>query len=232
MSKGPKKKRHVLRYIILAVLVILLLGYVSSCRYRQSLNGHRSRTDTSYSDDESSVKESSVKESSVKESSVKESSVKESSVKESSVKESSVKESSVKESSVEESSVEESSVEESSVEESSVEESSVEESSVEESSVEESSVEESSDSGIFDPKFRAMIDSYEKLIDEYVVFSNKLKEDPTNAELLSEFGVYLERYEDVMEKIDAIDKDKLSAADYLYLSRFLLRMRDKLKEVE
>ena len=217
MSKGPKKKRHVLRYIILAVLVILLLGYVSSCRYRQSLNGHRSRTDTSYSDDESSVKESSVKESSVKESSVKESSV---------------KESSVKESSVEESSVEESSVEESSVEESSVEESSVEESSVEESSVEESSVEESSDSGIFDPKFRAMIDSYEKLIDEYVVFSNKLKEDPTNAELLSEFGVYLERYEDVMEKIDAIDKDKLSAADYLYLSRFLLRMRDKLKEVE
>ena len=202
MSKGPKKKRHVLRYIILAVLVILLLGYVSSCRYRQSLNGHRSRTDTSYSDDESSVKESSVKESSVKESSVKESSVKESSVKESSV------------------------------EESSVEESSVEESSVEESSVEESSVEESSDSGIFDPKFRAMIDSYEKLIDEYVVFSNKLKEDPTNAELLSEFGVYLERYEDVMEKIDATDKDKLSAADYLYLSRFLLRMRDKLKEVE
>ena len=197
MSKGPKKKRHVLRYIILAVLVILLLGYVSSCRYRQSLNGHRSRTDTSYSDHESSVKESSVKESSV-----------------------------------EESSVEESSVEESSVEESSVEESSVEESSVEESSVEESSVEESSDSGIFDPKFRAMIDSYEKLIDEYVVFSNKLKEDPTNAELLSEFGVYLERYEDVMEKIDAIDKDKLSAADYLYFSRFLLRMRDKLKEVE
>ena len=185
MSKGPKKKRHILRYIILAFLIILLLGYISNCRYRQSLNEHRSRTDTSYSDKESSVDESSVKESSVKESSVKESSV---------------------------------------------DESSVDESSVDESSVKESTVEESSDSGIFDPEFRAMIDSYEKLIDEYVVFSNKLKEDPTNAELLSEFGVYLERYEDVMEKIDAIDKDKLSAADYLYLSRFLLRMREKLSE--
>ena len=77
-----------------------------------------------------------------------------------------------------------------------------------------------------------MIDSYEKFIDEYVTFMKNLKEDPTDMELLQEYSVYLERYSEVMEKINAVDADKLSAADYIYYSQFMIRMYEKIKEAE
>lgn len=90
---------------------------------------------------------------------------------------------------------------------------------------------------IVSPDFKAAMDSYEAFFDEYVEFMKKyetmLDSDNPMAALtwLSEYTSWLNRYAETMDKLNDIDEDSLSVADYAYYIDVMARINKKLLEV-
>ena len=105
-----------------------------------------------------------------------------------------------------------------------------EESAEEEADSQEDSQEESSDQGI-SREFKEAMDSYEAFFDEYVEFMNKYAESDDALGMLADYSEYMTKYADTMEKMDAINSEELSAADYAYYIDVTARIQKKLLEV-
>ena len=81
-------------------------------------------------------------------------------------------------------------------------------------------------------KFRKAMDSYEDLIDDYVVFMKKYSESGNSLEMLDEYTEYMDKYTDTMEKINDIDSSKLSKEDALYYAKVTARITKKISEIQ
>ena len=86
---------------------------------------------------------------------------------------------------------------------------------------------QSSDAGI-DPDFKAAMDSYEAFFNEYVAFMEKYanSDDPTS--MLADLAIYMERYAETMEKLEAIDEGELTNEEALYYAEVSSRISQKL----
>lgn len=83
-----------------------------------------------------------------------------------------------------------------------------------------------------DPDLKAFLDSYEKFIDEYVVFMKKYTDDTSNAvAMLSEYTKIMEKYEDFAEKVDEYDSDEMSKEDEKYYLEVVNRCSQKMLEI-
>lgn len=83
-----------------------------------------------------------------------------------------------------------------------------------------------------DPDLKAFLDSYEKFVDEYVVFMKKYMADPSNAiSMLSEYTKIMEKYEDFAEKVDKYDSNSMSTADAKYYLEVTNRCTQKMLEI-
>ena len=80
--------------------------------------------------------------------------------------------------------------------------------------------------------FVAPMDSYEAFFDEYVDFMKNYDEDDVTD--LGAFGKYaslMTQYADIMEKLDAIDEEELTAEEDAYYIEVMARINKKLLEV-
>jgi hypothetical protein len=81
-------------------------------------------------------------------------------------------------------------------------------------------------------KFKKAMDSYEKLVDDYVDFMKKYSESGNSLEMINEYTEYMEKYTDAMEKINDVDTSKLSKEDALYYTKVTARIAKKISEIQ
>lgn len=85
------------------------------------------------------------------------------------------------------------------------------------------------DFSLVTPKFKQMMDSYEKFYDDYIAFMKKYKSDPGNVmSMLNDYMNMLDQLQQWSDKIDAVDESKLSPADDAYFLLVTLRIEQKL----
>lgn len=89
----------------------------------------------------------------------------------------------------------------------------------------------SGDSGSVTPSFKETMDSYEKFFDDYIAFMKKYMDNPSDVTLIADYTKFMTQYTDTMNKLDSIDTDSLSEADYLYYTEVMARISKKLAEV-
>lgn len=89
----------------------------------------------------------------------------------------------------------------------------------------------SSESGEVNPELKEMLDSYEAFIDEYVEFMERYQESGDVTSMLGEYADFLQRYNDFASKIDAVDTENMSAADYNYYIEVTMRCAEKSAKV-
>lgn len=85
--------------------------------------------------------------------------------------------------------------------------------------------------GAVTPEFKASMDAYEKMIDDYVAFMQKYEDSDNSAAMLADYYKYLSDYEDAMNKLDEVDEDSLSPADDAYYIEVMARIDKKLLTV-
>lgn len=89
----------------------------------------------------------------------------------------------------------------------------------------------SNDSSTVSPDLKDALDSYESFVDEYVEFMERYKNSGNSAELVKDYYDFMQKYADLSGKIDAIDENNLSAADYAYYTEVMTRISQKLMSV-
>lgn len=78
------------------------------------------------------------------------------------------------------------------------------------------------------PEFQEAMDSYEAFYDEYCDFLKKYSEDPTDLELLAEYGNMMSRLSDMNEKFEAWENEDLNSAELKYYLEVSGRVAQKL----
>ncbi len=80
--------------------------------------------------------------------------------------------------------------------------------------------------------FKAVMDKYEAFFNEYVEFMKKYNANPTDAELLSSYSDYTQKYFDYMDELKNYGSDSdLSSADLAYYAEVNARISQKLLEI-
>ena len=87
---------------------------------------------------------------------------------------------------------------------------------------------EATDSGTVSADFKATMDEYEAFFDEYIEFMELYSANPSDAELLAQYGDYMSQYADTMAAMDSIDTNNLSAEDQAYFIEVQNRINQKL----
>ena len=82
------------------------------------------------------------------------------------------------------------------------------------------------------PELKEAMDSYEAFIDEYIAFMNEYANSNDTSSMLIDYLVYLEKFSETMEKLDAIDESELTAAEAFYYSEVMSRISQKLLSVQ
>ena len=90
--------------------------------------------------------------------------------------------------------------------------------------------EAAADSGEVSPDVKEALDSYEQVMDEYVDFMKRYKESGNAVSMLSEYTEMLQKYTDFSAKIEAMDTNNMSKADYAYYIEVTSRVSQKLLE--
>ena len=75
---------------------------------------------------------------------------------------------------------------------------------------------------------RKAIDSYEAFFDEYIVFMEKYKRNPSDLQLLADYMKFVDQYEKTMNELDALNDADMSAADREYYLDAMNRINKKL----
>ena len=88
-----------------------------------------------------------------------------------------------------------------------------------------------SDSGEVSADFKEMMDEYESFMDSYVEFMQKYKESENPTAMMSEYSEMLKKYSEFMNKVNAVNTDELSEADYAYYVEVTARVNKKLASV-
>ena len=83
-----------------------------------------------------------------------------------------------------------------------------------------------------DPELKAFLDSYEKFIDEYILFMKKYMEDPGNAvTMLGEYASIMEKYGEFAEAVEKYDEREMSTADAKYYLEVTNRINQKMLDL-
>ncbi len=77
--------------------------------------------------------------------------------------------------------------------------------------------------------FKAVMDSYEEFIDEYITFMNSY--DPSDLTALSRYADYMTKYSETMSNLAELENDDLTAAELAYYTEVMLRINQKLASV-
>lgn len=99
------------------------------------------------------------------------------------------------------------------------------------SAPEPASEEPAADAGGVSPDVKEALDSYEAVMDEYVAFMQKYKDSGYSASMLGDYTSMLQKYTEFSQKIDAMDTDNMSTADYQYYIEVTSRVSQKLLDV-
>ncbi|MCM1334514.1 MAG: fibronectin type III domain-containing protein [Bacteroides sp.] len=78
------------------------------------------------------------------------------------------------------------------------------------------------------PEFKEAMDSYEAFFDEYCKIMTAYANNPSDLSLMLKYLEYLEKYSEMMEKLDKIGDDDLSEAELLYYTEVMSRINKKL----
>ena len=81
------------------------------------------------------------------------------------------------------------------------------------------------------PEFKATMDSYEEFFDEYVDFMKKYKENPTDAEMVSQLSDMMTKEADMLNKLESMDESKMTTAEAAYYLEVTARIEKKLASV-
>ena len=81
------------------------------------------------------------------------------------------------------------------------------------------------------PEFKEAMDSYEAFFDEYVEFMKTYEDSDDPTSMLMDYADYMTKYADAMEKLDQIDEEELTTAEYAYYVDTMARIEKKLLEV-
>lgn len=81
------------------------------------------------------------------------------------------------------------------------------------------------------PEVKEALDSYEAVMDEYVAFMHKYQESGYSASMLSDYLSMLDKYNEFSAKIQAMDTENMTDADYSYYIEVTSRVAQKLREV-
>lgn len=81
------------------------------------------------------------------------------------------------------------------------------------------------------PSFKEAMDSYEAFFDEYCAFMEKYADSDDSVSMMADYAKFAARYSETMDKLDAIDEDALSPADYAYYIEVMGRINQKLMNV-
>ena len=84
------------------------------------------------------------------------------------------------------------------------------------------------DNGQVSPDLKEALDSYEAFMDDYIAFMERYNSSDDTASMLNDYLNYLQEYSNLMAKIEAIDADSLSTADYAYYIEVTSRVSQKL----
>lgn len=84
------------------------------------------------------------------------------------------------------------------------------------------------DSNGVSPELKEALDSYEAFIDEYIEFMDTYSDSDDPLSMLSSYTDYMQKYTDMAKKMDEIDEDSLSDADYQYYLEVQTRVSGKL----
>ena len=79
--------------------------------------------------------------------------------------------------------------------------------------------------------FKAAMDSYESTMNEYVEFMKKYKANPSDAELISAYSDYMQKYADTANKFQSWESNNLNNAELSYYLAVQARVTKKLAEV-
>lgn len=79
--------------------------------------------------------------------------------------------------------------------------------------------------------FKKTMDDYEAFMNDYVDFMKEYENSDDVASMLEDYGTMMDKYAKFEEKIDAIDEDELSSADYAYYVKVTGRVTEKLAEL-
>lgn len=82
--------------------------------------------------------------------------------------------------------------------------------------------------GAVSPELKDALDSYEAFMDEYIAFMERYKNSGDITSMLADYGNYMQQYADATAKMNAIDSNSLSAADYAYYIEVTSRVSQKL----
>lgn len=80
------------------------------------------------------------------------------------------------------------------------------------------------------PEFRQSMESLEAFFDEYVEFMELYKEDSTSLSMLSRYAEFLTKYEEAMNKMDAIGEQDMTTAEEKLFIDTQLRIEKKLAD--
>ncbi|MBQ1641660.1 MAG: hypothetical protein II104_01255, partial [Oscillospiraceae bacterium] len=72
------------------------------------------------------------------------------------------------------------------------------------------------------------VDSYEELMNEYCDFMQKYTENPSDMSILMEYATYMTKYEEAMDKIDALDDMDMNNAELSYYMAATARIEQRL----
>ena len=75
------------------------------------------------------------------------------------------------------------------------------------------------------------VDSYEELMNEYCDFMQKYSENPSDMSILMEYATYMAKYEEAMDKIDALDDMDMNDAELSYYLAATARIEQRLLTV-
>ena len=89
----------------------------------------------------------------------------------------------------------------------------------------------SQNSGEVTVDFKTAMDSYEQFFNEYVEYMKTIEGTDDPGVIVGAMGDYMTQYADTMSKLDAIDEDSLSPADYAYYMEVHGRIMQKLAEL-
>ena len=78
------------------------------------------------------------------------------------------------------------------------------------------------------PEFKAALDSYEQFFDEYISIMNRMKSNPTDLSLLSQYTDYMGRYADMLAKFEALEKTDMTKEELAYYLEVSARIEQKL----
>ena len=89
------------------------------------------------------------------------------------------------------------------------------------------------DNDKINPEFKAAMEAYEAFFDEYVEFMKKYNEAEAldTLEMLEDMMAYMELFTETMEKLDAINENEVTTAEWLLYLEVMIRINKKLADM-